>query len=339
MSSKGFDLMAVAEGGDAKLGKGLSDLRSGSSLNKGLLAQFENASEPASPKSPGGAPAAAPKRLSGDFTKQFETGASAPAPVPKPALPSRASTKESWMFPPKQPSVVDVKAGDKVPDEILEGNSPRLSDNVFKRGDSLKAVKSPEEEAPAGPKKLSSERMSSLKNMLQDEPTPEKEAPKKDASARLSRSSLSANPLVKAAEEEAKAKEEEAKKKEKRVSRSSFVADNPVAKAAEEEAKAKKKEEAKRQSETKKAEARKSETDKPAAAPPAAAPAPAPVELTREASKKAAPAIIEKVKSLEVAAAPAESTTKSSAAVEEVKVEVKKEEVPKADAGCSCVIS
>ena len=329
MSSKGFDLMAVAEGGDAKLGKGLSDLRSGSSLNKGLLAQFENASEPASPKSPGGAPAAAPKRLSGDFTKQFETGASAPAPVPKPALPSRASTKESWMFPPKQPSVVDVKAGDKVPDEILEGNSPRLSDNVFKRGDSLKAVKSPEEEAPAGPKKLSSERMSSLKNMLQDEPTPEKEAPKKDASARLSRSSLSANPLVKAAEEEAKAKEEEAKKKEKRVSRSSFVADNPVAKAAEEEAKAKKKEEAKRQS----------ETDKPATAPPAAAPAPAPVELTREASKKAAPAIIEKVKSLEVAAAPAESTTKPSAAVEEVKVEVKKEEVPKADAGCSCVIS
>ena len=171
------------------------------------------------------------------------------------------------MFPPKQPSVVDVKAGDKVPDEILEGNSPRLSDNVFKRDDSLKAVKSPEEEAPAGPKKLSSERMSSLKNMLQDEPTPEKEAPKKDPSARLSRSSLSANPLVKAAEEEAKAKEEEAKKKEKRASRSSFVADNPVAKAAEEEAKAKKKEEAKRQSETKKAEARKSETDKPAAAP------------------------------------------------------------------------
>lgn len=139
-----IDLMTLAEGAaGVRADRSLSDLR-GKSLNSLLLAAFESKgdSEPKSPSSPRDMPSS-PKRF------QFEQPVS-PKSAPKsgeaPAYQGfgKEAITDTLPYPVSETSTpkakpdikVDIRAGDPVDDGLA--SPPSLSDNPFKRSDSLK---------------------------------------------------------------------------------------------------------------------------------------------------------------------------------------------------------
>lgn len=145
-----IDLMALAEGGPAKL-PGRKSSGSGKNIfaNKELLAKYEQAASPEKPQEE------SPRRKSwtppakpADSDRTSNAGVRNLWDPPKPTSPARGAGD-----PAKPPPIISVRSCDKVDDEMPV--SPRLSDNPFVRRDSNSGLRT---SAPTSPSAKSAPR-------------------------------------------------------------------------------------------------------------------------------------------------------------------------------------